>query len=98
MARIPMVTRTIQTTKATVLCLNIVEGEPFNKEVTLPRTYKDEKAMLKVIEPLVNTDEVKAVHVVHSVVEETLYGMSEQEFIHAAKPMPKREGSTNEEV
>ena len=40
MARIPMVTRTIQTTTANVLCLNIKEGEPFNKEVVLPRTYK----------------------------------------------------------
>lgn len=90
MARIPMVTRTIQTTKANVLCLNIVEGEPFNKVVTLPRTYKDENAMLKVISKMVDNDEVKAVHVVDYYVEETLYGMPEQRFIELAQVMPPR--------
>lgn len=90
MARTPMVTRTIQTTKANVLCLNIVEGEPFNKVVTLPRTYKDENAMLRVISKMVDNDEVKAVHVVDSYVEETLYGMSEQRFIDLAQVMPPR--------
>lgn len=90
MARTPMVTRTIQTTKANVLCLNIVEGEPFNKVVTLPRTYKDENAMLKVISKMIDNDEVKAVHVVNSYVEETLYGMSEQRFIDLAQVMPPR--------
>lgn len=90
MARTPMVTRTIQTTKANVLCLNIVEGEPFNKVVTLPRTYKDENAMLKVISKMVDNDEVKAVHVVDSYVEETLYGMTEQRFIELAQVMPPR--------
>ena len=93
MARIPMVTRTIQTTKANVLCLNIVEGEPFNKEVVLPRTYKDEKSMMKVVENIINTDEVKAVHIVQSTVEETLYGMTEQEFINKAKILPPRNGA-----
>lgn len=94
MARIPMVTRTIQTTRANVLCLNIVQGEPFNKSVVLPRTYKDDKAMMKNVEKMVNTDEVKAVHIVDSVVEETLYGMTEQEFINVAKVLPPRDVKT----
>lgn len=93
MARIPMVTRTIQTTTATVLCLNIKEGEPFNKEVILPRTYKDEKSMMKVVEKVINTDDVKAVHIVHTDVNETLYGMTEQEFIAAARVLPDRKVS-----
>ena len=98
MARIPMVTRTIQTTTANVLCLNIKEGEPFNKEVVLPRTYKDEKSMMKVVEKLINTDDVKAVHIVHTDVNETLYGMTEQEFIAAARVLPDRKvhGENNE--
>lgn len=90
MARQPMVTRTIQTTRANVLCLNIVEGEPFNQEVTLPRTYKDEASMMKVVEKLINTEEVKAVHIVQTEVHETLYGMTEQEFIAVAKILPPR--------
>lgn len=98
MARIPMVTRTIQTTTATVLCLNINEGEPFNKEVVLPRTYKDEKSMMKVVEKVINTEDVKAVHIVRAEVNETLYGMTEQEFISIAHVLPDRKvsGETHE--
>ena len=81
MARKPMVTRTIVTTKVNVLCLDIESAEPFNKVVTLPRTYKDEKKLLKKVEEVVNTDEVKAVHIVDKEEVETLYGMTEQNFI-----------------
>ena len=90
MARTPMVTRTIVTTKATIMCLDVEAGEPFNKEVTLPRTYKDEKALLKKVRPLVETETVKAVHVVDTEEVETLYGMTEQEFIENAQILPPR--------
>lgn len=90
MARVPQVTRTIQTTKADVLCLNINDGCSFTKSVVLPRTYKDENTMLKCAENLINTDEVKAVHIVSHSVEETLYGMSEQKFIELAEVLPPR--------
>ena len=97
MARTPQETRTIQTTRVNVLCLNIKEGNPFNKTVVLPRTYQDEKHMLKVLEKVINTESVKAVHVVDSVVEETLYGMSEQKFIELASVLPPRK-STDKDV
>ena len=98
MARVPQVTRTIQTTKVNVLCLDIQAGEPFNKEVILPRTYKDEKQMMKRVEDLVNTDTVKAVYIVHTEVEETLYGMTEQRFIELAEVLPPRkEYNSNED-
>ena len=84
MARKPMVTRTIITTKVNVLCLEIQSAEPFNKVVTLPRTYKDDKKLLKKVEEVVNTDDVKAVHIVDKEEIETLYGMSEQDFIDHA--------------
>lgn len=90
MARTPMVTRTIVTTKAVIMCLDVEAGEPFNKEVTLPRTYKDEKALLKKVKPLVETDTIKAVHVVDTEEVETLYGMTEQEFIENAQILPPR--------
>ena len=96
MARKPMVTRTIKTTKANVLCLNIVEGEPFNKVVTLPRTYKDEKSLMAMAESVINTDEVKAVHVVDTKVEEAVYGMTEVDFISHAQLMPGRNEKTND--
>lgn len=94
MARKPMVTRTIVTTKVNVLCLNVQDAEPFNKVVTLPRTYKDEKKLLKKVEEVVNTDEVKAVHIVDKEEVETLYGMTEQDFITNATildPTTRRE-------
>lgn len=90
MARIPQITRTIQTTKVNVLCLNIKEGKPFNKEIVLPRVYKDDAHILKLVRKLVDDDETKAVHIVSSEVNETLYGMSEQKFIELAEILPPR--------
>ena len=90
MAKKPMITRTIQTTEVTVLCMDIPQGEPFNKDVTLPRTYKDNTAMLKAAAAIIDTDEVKAVHVVRSEVKETLYGMTEADFIANAVILPAR--------
>ena len=103
MARKPMVTRTITTTQVNVLCLDIVAGEPFNQQVTLPRTYKEDKKLMKAIEEVVNTENVKAVHVVAKEEVETLYGMSEQDFINNAVVLdnetrrPIGEADTDEE-
>lgn len=91
MARVPMVTRTIQTTRANVMCLDIEKGEPFNREIILPRTYNDEKSMLKQAEKVINDDTVKAVHIVGFNVEETRYGMTEQQFIEVAEVIPPLE-------
>lgn len=90
MAREPMVTRTITATKIVALCINIETAEPFNKEVTISGTFKDEKSMLKAAEKLLNTETEKAVHIVSSEEIETLYGMTEQEFIQKAKVLPPR--------
>ena len=90
MAREPMVTRTITATKIVALCLNIETAEPFNKEVTISGTFKDEKAMMKAAEKLMNTETEKCVHIVSSEEIETLYGMTEQEFIQKAKVLPPR--------
>lgn len=88
MARVPMITRTIQTTLCDVLCLNVETAEPFNKQISLPRTYKDENSMLKQAKSVLDTDTEKVVQIVNSKVEETRYGMSEQEFIKHAQVMP----------
>ena len=97
MARTPQVTRNLQTTEVNVLCLDINKGEPFNQTVVLPRTYKDEKHMLKAVEKVINSDTVKAVHIVDSAVKETLYGMSEQDFITLAKVLPPRNSNIDPE-
>lgn len=97
MARVPMVTRTIVATKANVMCLDVHAGEPFNEVVTVPRTYKDNEALLKKVKPLIETDTVKAVHIVDSEEIETLYGMTEQEFIQYAKVLPPRNVANSDE-
>lgn len=84
MARKPMVTRTIITTKVNVLCLDVTTSEPFNQSITLPRTYKDDKSLMKRVQEVVDTETVKAVHVVDKEEVETLYGMDEQLFIEQA--------------
>ena len=96
MARVPMVTRTITATKAIVMCLNIEQEEPYNVSVTVPRTYKDEESLLKKIKPMVETDTVKAVHIVSTEQVETLYGMTEQDFMEHAKVLPPRNASPDE--
>lgn len=99
MARKPMVTRTIITTKVIVLCLDVNSAEPFNETVTLPRTYKDDKKLLKSVEEVINTDTVKAVHIVDKKEIETLYGMTEQDFIYNAKildPATRKEAEVSE--
>ena len=90
MARVPMVTRTITTTKAKVLCVSIVENKTFEQEVALPRTYKDEKSLMKQVKAVLENENVKPVHVISTEEVETLYGMSEQEFITSAKILPPR--------
>ncbi len=92
MARVPMVTRTIVATKATVMCLDVQAGEPMTETVTISRTYKTDEELLKKVKPLIETDTLKAVHIVDKEEIETLYGMTEQEFMEHAKILPPRNG------
>jgi hypothetical protein len=96
MARQAMVTRTMQTTKVNVLCLEIEKAEPFNKDLTLAGTFKDQKSLMKAVSASVDNEQQKAVHVVHSEVVETLYGMTEDEFIKNAKVLPARATKADE--
>lgn len=97
MARAPMVTRTITTTKAIVMCVDVEKGEPFNKKVIVQRTYKDNDSLLKTVKPIVETETVKAVIIVDKTEVETLYGMTEQEFIEHATVLPKRKSKSEKE-
>ena len=90
MARVPQVTRTIPTTVVTVFCVNIETKDTFEQTITLPRTYKDEQKMMKAVENVLEGEPIKAVSITKSEVHETLYGMSEAEFIRHAKVLPPR--------
>lgn len=95
MARKPMVTRTFDSTKVTALCLDVETAEPCNKVFVLPRTYKDEKAMMKKLREY-ETDTLKIVHIVDTEVEHKLYGMDESKFIELAEILPDRVVKENE--
>ena len=90
MARIPMVTRTITATKVNVMCLDIETGDPCNKSVVVSRTYKDDEKLLKKVKEVIETETMKPVHIVDKEEIETLYGMTEQEFIEHAEILPLR--------
>lgn len=85
MARKRMVTRTILTTRATVLCMDTETLKSEYKDVILPRTYKDEEKLFKAVKNAVDTDSYKAVKIEETSSVETLYGMDEQDFINSAK-------------
>lgn len=85
MARKPMVTRTIITTKVDVLSMNVTNGEALNSSLVLPRTYKDDEKLLKILKNTYDTDTVKVVHIIDKTEVETLYGMTEEDFILNAK-------------
>lgn len=96
MPRKNQVTRTMKTTRATVLCLDVLTAEPQNITVTVPRTYPDEKALMKVIKPTLETESLKAVKVVDTEVVETLYTMDEDYFIAHANPVEPRKSAKAE--
>lgn len=96
MARQAMVTRTITTTEVAVMGVNTVSGETFTVNHTLPRTYKDDNAVLKKVQSLFDTEDVKHVHVISTTENETLYGMPEEEFILHAQVLPPRNTKTEE--
>lgn len=90
MARQPQVTRTITATKAVLMAANISTGEIVDVEMTLPREYKDADAILKMAGKIGENKNLRYVYVKSAEVVETLYGMTEAEFIRYAKPLPPR--------
>lgn len=90
MARAPQVTRTFTTTKAKILAVNVSTEDTEIVEMVLPREYPDDKALLKQAEKQNDNLELKLVHVVAKETVETLYGMSEADFLKYAKPIPPR--------
>lgn len=96
MARERMVTRTVVATKVTALCLDIETAEPFNKVVILSGVFKDKNALEKATKKVIDTETRKCVAVVDYVEKETLYGMTEQQFIELAKVLPPRDAKTQD--
>ena len=80
------------------MCLDIETGEPCNKTVVVPRTYKDDEKLLKKVKEVIETETLKPVHIVDKEDIETLYGMKEQDFIEHAEVLPPRTASEEKNV
>ena len=87
MARKPVVSRTIQSTNATILCVNPSTRALEEVSVTLPRTSADDKAVMKKVEKMSLIQEpLKPVSVVSTTVTKKLYKMDEDFYIEHATP------------
>ena len=86
MARKPMVTRTIVSTKVTVLAVDTADSDEMkNLTVVMPRQWDDDADLLKAVKKQHEKDGLVIVKVVDKVKEESLYGMEETDFIANAK-------------
>lgn len=103
MARKRMVTRTIISTVATCMCVNVEQGECINLTVEAAGTFTSEEKLLRAIKSTHESPTVKFVQVVEQHEKETLYGMEEQKFIEQAEILPpdhrkKQKQKQNKEV
>lgn len=96
MARIRMVTRTIDVTVTKVMCLNMdtMQGEVCTFE--LSGLYDNSEVIINAIKKQYETDTIKPVAVVDTEIKEVLYGMTELDFIKLAKVLPPRTGNKEE--
>lgn len=86
MARERSITRTIKTTTATVLVADLVNESTLTEMVTISNTYSDEKKLFKAIEAYYKpiADQKKPIMVKDSQINESIYSMSENDFIRYA--------------
>lgn len=82
MARVPQVTRTLISTKAMILAVNLETKQTEEIEIIVPRKQDDENKILKLA---IVPAGYKAVTVLSFTHEEKMYRLTEDEFIRAAE-------------
>ena len=85
-----MVTRTINATVATVLCMDIVNASATTKEIEISGTYKNDSDLLKTLKKKYDTTDFVVVAIQKTETKEKLYGMTETDFMKYAKEMDSR--------
>lgn len=88
--RVPKVTRTMKNTVVTMMAVNTETKDVFEQEIVLPRTYKDEAKIMKLIQAMFAGEPVQPVSILSTRVEESLYGMTEADFMKYAEKLPPR--------
>ena len=84
-----MITRTVTATVATVLGIDVATSTAVQEVKTLTGSFKDNADILKAIKKQFDGQVVYAA-VVNVEEKETLYGMTESEFMKYAKELPPR--------
>lgn len=95
MARERMVTRTVELSVCEVMCMNTITASVEFHTYEIGGGLTDEKALLKAIKKLHETDNFKCVTISKVTQKEILYGMPESRFIELAKILPPRSGKEN---
>lgn len=75
----------MQITLAKVLCLDLINETPYERNVELARTYKDDQHLLMAAKKVVENENTKVAYVISSQVRFAKYTMSEQDYINHAK-------------
>ena len=94
MARQQMVTRTVDSTKVSALCVDVTTQETLTQEYNISGKFADDEKgnakLLKATKAVAETDTIKVVSILTKEAQETLMGMTEQEFMSLAKILPPR--------
>ena len=90
MARERMVTRTVELSVCEVMCMDIKTAEVEVCTFEIGGGLTDEKALLKAVRKMAETDTFKCVAISNVYQREILYGMPESMFINLATIMPPR--------
>ena len=85
MAKQKYLTRTMKSTRASILCMDIETAEPMNETGVLAGKYNTDHDILKQAKKQIENDRVKCVAVANSQTETALYRMSEDFFLANAE-------------
>ena len=96
MARVRMVTRTVNENTYTCMCVDTISAEIINRDFVVGVEFDTDEQALKHFQKQYNTDGFKVVAVVAHSVKEILYGMTEADFIRLAKVLPPRSSEKSE--
>lgn len=97
MARMRMVTRTIESTKVVAMCAVVSEAKVENREFVVPQTYANNEKLLKALKKQVETEDLKIVAITSSGVQQKMYGMLESDFLAVAKELDENRKMTDVE-
>ena len=90
MAKEKLITRTITTTQAEVMSVDVETADVKIKTYTIVGEFENNTAILNACKKQFETEQLKLVNVQDSTVIETLYGMPESKFIELAEKLPPR--------